>query len=331
MKTCKTKDILYEDFCMNTFYLSFSVVFPIVCMLSLGYSLTLMKVFDDIFLKKANMLNFEVFLPILLFISIYRSDFNFITIVPLLVFAVITTILIFIALFIYIPKIIKEREDISVVIQGAYRSNFVLFGLPITASLYGIENITIISIMIAIIIPLYNILAVIVLQTYSDKSPSFFTVGKELIKNPLIIASFLAISLVSLEVEIPLLLEKTMLDISRIATPFALIILGGCFKLRGIKKYIKSLTIGVCIKLFIIPLIFIPLSILFSFRGIELIGLVAMYATPTAITSFTMAQAMGANDELAGQIVVLSSIFSVFTIFICIMFLQYGNLLQIMK
>ncbi len=312
---------------MHNFYLSFSVVFPIICLLSLGYALTLLKVFDDTFLKKLNIVNFEVFMPILLFTSIYRASFSLTTTVPLILFAVSSVFIIFLVLLFLIPRIVSTKADFSVVIQGIYRSNFVLFGLPITASIYGNDNLTMTSILIAFIIPMYNVFAVIVLPSKNGDKTSIWNVIKELRKNPLIISSLLAIVFLKLEIDLPILLQETMLDVAAIATPLALIALGASFKMTGLKKYKKSLTIGVLGKLIFLPLIFIPLSVFLGFRNMELTALMAMFSTPTAITSYTMAQVMGANDELAGQIVVVTSIASVVTIFICVSILQYYQLI----
>ncbi len=312
---------------METLYLSLSVVFPLICLLSLGYLLTVFKLFDDEFLKKLNLLNFEVFVPFLLFTSIYMSNFNLKTSLPMIVFSLISTCLIFLILFVFIPKITKEKEERSVLIQAIYRGNIVLFGLPITASIYGIENLSVTSVMIAFTIPLYNFLGVFVLQVYSESKTSFTSVARGLSKNPLIISTLLAFLFINFEIKIPNLVENTMLDIAKIATPLSLIILGGTFKMTDLKKYKKSLIIGIIGRLIIVPLIFIPLSLVLGFRGMQLTALLVMFITPTAVTSFTMAQAMGANSELAGQFVVMTSILSVISIFIYITVLQYAQVL----
>ncbi len=310
---------------MDNLYLSFSVVFPLVFMMGLGYILSLFKVFDEIFFVKMNSMIFGFFLPILIFIGIYQSDFNLSSTVPLVIYAIVCTCFIVLCLLKIVPKIIKVKEDCSVVIQGIYRSNFVLFGIPITASLHD-NNISITSILVAFIIPLYNLLAVIILQDSTKQKTDYYKIIKEIIKNPLIIGSVLGFIFVGFQIKIPHLIYNTFLEISQVATPLALIALGGSFQIRGLKKFKRSLMIAIAGKLVIIPIIFISLSVLLGYRGLELTAFMVLFSTPTAIASYTMAQSMKANGELAGQIVVLTSILSILTIFICVSILQFANL-----
>lgn len=105
---------------------------------------------------------------------------------------------------------------------------------------------------------------------------------------------------------------------SKIATPLALVVLGGSFRIEKINKNLKPLIIGVIGKLIIVPLIFIPIAIYLGFRGIELASVMIMLSAPVAVSSFTMAEQMEADGELAAQLVVFTSMFSVLTIFIYI-------------
>ena len=58
--------------------------------------------------------------------------------------------------------------------------------------------------------------------------------------------------------------------------------------------------------------------ILLGFRDVELVTLIAIFASPSAVSSFPMAQQMDSDAELAGDAVVFSSMFSCFTIFLWI-------------
>ena len=67
----------------------------------------------------------------------------------------------------------------------------------------------------------------------------------------------------------------------------------------------------------IIPLLAMPAAVLLGFRGVDLAAIMAFFCSPTAVSSFTMAQQMGADGELAAQLVALTSVMSLFTIFVC--------------
>ncbi|EQI40054.1 membrane transport family protein [Clostridioides difficile Y231] len=130
-----------------------------------------------------------------------------------------------------------------------------------------------------------------------------------------------------LNINIPTFLHKTIGDISKIATPLSLIILGGSFSFSAIKGHIKPIILGVCGKLILVPAIFLPISIFLGFRNVELASLMIMLSAPTAVSSFTMAQQMDSDSELAGQIVVFTSGFSILTVFLIIFILKQNNLI----
>lgn len=304
---------------MNSMYLAFSVVFPLFTLMAFGYFLRWIKLFDEKFLEQLNNLCFKTFLPIILFMNIYNSDFNGDFKIGLIAFTLISIVVTCILLMLLIPIFVKKDTNRGVVIQGMFRSNFILFGVPMTASLYGSDNISVTTILLAFVIFAFNILAVIVLETYSSKKTGFATILKGVIKNPLIIGATIGFYFMITGLKLPSLLENTISDISKIATPLSLIVLGGSFKFANLFNDIKLLSFSVLGKLVLIPGIILPIAILLGFRTVELASLLAVFASPTAVSSYTMAQsAKIANHELAGQIVVIGSILSVLTIFLWI-------------
>ncbi|WP_317853655.1 AEC family transporter [Chakrabartyella piscis] len=312
---------------MEIFYLSFTVVFPLVCMMSLGYVLRVVGIFNELFLKQLNKLCFKVFLPTLLFTNLYQSSFEFGSAIPMIVFGTTSVLIIFFLLVWIVPRFVTENRDRGVMIQGIFRSNFVLFGIPMIISLFGTEKTGVAVIMIALVVPLFNVLSVIILEIYSGHKTNFLSIIQGVAKNPLLIASVLGFVFLGLGIKIPLLMQDVLLDISQVTTPLALIALGGEFQFSGVAKYKKLLSGAILGKLVLVPLFGITSAVLLGFRGIELAVLMAMFVSPTAVSSFTMAQSVGANDELAGQIVVWNSILAIVSIFIWVTILQYAHML----
>lgn len=300
---------------MENFISSINVVLPLFFTIIFGYFLKKIKLFDNYTLKKMNNVVFRSFLPILLFYNIYNTDLKAGLRPGLIIFAVLSIISIFLVLCLIIPRIEKDNKRKGVLIQAIFRSNFVLFGLPITISLLGEENSGVPSLIIAGIIPTFNFLSVISLEMYRDSKVNIKNILKGIATNPLIIASLCGIFMLLTEIKFPKFLDKTLLDISKVATPLALVILGGSFEFTAIRGCLKQVLIAVLGRLVIVPGIFIPISIFAGFRDIELATLLIMFSAPVAVNSFTMADQMGADSELAGQIVVLSSTFAIFTIF----------------
>lgn len=181
--------------------------------------------------------------------------------------------------------------------------------------------------MIAVIVPMFNVLSVIILEIFRGGKVNIKHMIKSVLTNPLIIASFIGLTMLILNINIPTFLHKTIGDISKIATPLSLIILGGSFSFSAIKGHIKPIIFGVCGKLILVPAIFLPISIFLGFRNVELASLMIMLSAPTAVSSFTMSQQMDSDSELAGQIVVFTSAFSIITVFLIIFILKQNNLI----
>lgn len=314
---------------MDNFVLSANVVLPLFFTMMAGYAMKRLQWVDDAFLKQWNRISFRFFLPILLFMNIYQTSGNLAEIfnAKLLFFAVAAVTICFLLLCFLIPKIEPDAKRKGVLIQGIFRSNFVIFGLPITAALYGDRGLATTSIIIAIIVPFYNVLSVIILEYYRAGKADLKVVLKGILTNPLIIGSVLGIAFLISGVKLPYFIEKTLSDAAKVATPQALVILGGSFHFTSTQHHWKPLLLGVGGRLLLVPIIFIPISIFFGFRNAELVTLISMFGAPTAVSSYTMAQQMGADDELAGQLVVFAAIFSVFTMFLWIFLGKTWNLL----
>ena len=300
---------------MENLVLSFNVVLPLFLMMLLGFGLKFIKLVDDSSLKILNNLVFRVFLPMMLFINVYRTNLKSVFNLKLTVFTILSLLFLYLALFIIIPIMEKDNKKRGVLIQAIYRSNFIIFGIPITISIIGEGQAGVTALLSAFVIPLFNLLSVVALETFRGGKLNLKKAAKGIITNPLIIASFLGLFFLATGIKFPLIIEDTVSDIAGIATPLALVVMGGSFNFTAVKGNLKQISIGVIGKLVVVPLIFIPLSIFMGFQGAELVTLMILFAAPTAVSSFTMAQQMGADGDLACQLVVFDSTISIITIF----------------
>ena len=310
---------------MENFLLAFNVVFPIFLIMMLGVILKRKNMLDEKSLNVMNSLIFRLFMPTLLFFNIYNmGDLSTLSFdnLKLLVYAFISILIVlFLAWLIYMPNV-KDRKKLSVLIQGVYRGNFVLFGLAIADSLYGKESLGTVSLLTAIVIPTFNVIAVILLEYYSGNEVNKIKLIKQVFKNPLIIATLTAIVFLVLKINIPKPVYKAIRDISKIATPLAFLVLGAGLKFGNILKNLKYLISVNILRLIGNPLITVGLGKLLGFQGIELVALLSMSACPTAVVSYTMAKEMNADGDLAGEIVATTSMLSIFTIFCWVLMLK---------
>lgn len=312
---------------MEGLTLGFTVVFPLAVLMVLGYGLRRLKVIDSHAAGVMNRLVFTVFLPVLLFYNIYETELAEAFDGRLLAFAVIGVVILFGVLVAVVPLFEKDGRRRGVLVQGIMRSNFVLFGLPVTMSLLGEGGAGVTSIAIAVVVPLFNVLSVVALELYRGGRISWRRTLRGIVTNPLILASVAGVLVLVSGLRLPGFVETTLRDISRVATPLALIVLGASFEVRAVRANTAALVWGVLCRLLVVPGVFVTAAVLLGFRGASLVTVLTMFASPTAVSSFTMAQQMGADGELAGQLVVFTTLFSILSMFLFVsVFHQLGLL-----
>lgn len=305
---------------MESLILAIQVVFPLCAILVVGY---IMKRTLKLTLESTNQMNtsvFRCFLPVLLFKNVYTSDLKQDFDPMIVLYALACIGIIYIILCLTIPKIESDRRKCSVMIQGIYRSNYVLYGIPIVESIFGSDRLGMASVMAAIVIPFINVLSVLVFELFRGTKMNWGRTVKGVLTNPLVLASAAGLLFMGLKIKLPEPVMVTINYLSNVATPLALFALGAEFHFKSIRKYWKQLLISVTGRLLCVPIICLSIAILLGVRGMALVVLMAVFASPTAVASYSMACAMDGDAELAGQILVLTTVFSIVTIF-CYTFL----------
>lgn len=307
---------------MENLILSFNVVAPLFFIMVLGYFLKYIKMFNQNTLDVMNKVVFKVFLPVLLFYNVYTTDLSEAFYPRVIIFAACGVLILFALLIFIVPKIEKDNSRRGVIAQSIFRSNFVIFGIPIATSIYGEGNVGVTAMLIATIVPLFNMLAVICLETFRNSKVDVKKIAKGVVTNPLIIGAFVGICFLITGIKLPTAILSTVKDVSKMATPLGLILLGASFSFSDVKKYKNYIIAIVILKLIVVPAVMIPLSVYFGFRGISLLTLTIIYGAPTGVSTFQMAKQMGGDSDLAAQSIVFTSFFCIATMFIWIFILK---------
>lgn len=309
---------------MENIILSFNVIAPLFFLMVVGYCLTnYTGLMDKAFLKKANSLVFKVFLPCMLFKNIYQNNIREQFQGKLCLLAAGSLLALFLILCITVPRLVKKPEQQGVVIQGIFRSNYVIFGVAVVENMYGSASSVTAAILSAILVPMYNFLAVIALAVYGGKrEQNFGKVTLQILRNSLIIASVLGIVFSFAGIQLPTAAETTISDLAKLATPLAFLILGGDFDFGKVRGNLKIAGWVMFVKLIVLPALFIPVIVSMGYRNADLLAALLAYQTPIAVSSYIMAEQAGADSQLAGQLVVFSSALSIVTLFVTILVLR---------
>ncbi len=302
---------------MESLILSTNAIVPIFIMMLVGYVIKRLGLVSKSVLDSMNSLVFKVFLPTLLFYNIYSTssieNFDW----KIILFTFLSVFAVFAIGLAVIPLFSKENRRRSTILQGIFRSNFAILGIPLINSICGDKVSGLTYLMVAIVVPLFNILAVVSFLVFSKNGNSFNAKSflKGLATNPLIIGCLLGLLFYGLKLELPFVLEKAVADISKIATPLSIVILGAEFTLPALKSYRKEIIFTVSARLIVVPMLIVTAAVLCGFKGEALACMLVVGGAPVAVSSFSTAQAMGGDGELAAQIVVVSSALCIFTLF----------------
>ena len=306
-----------------------NIVAPVFLIVALGYLSKRLNIINENFVEVTSKFVFNVSLPVFIFLKIFNLDLSkaleFGQIAYIYSGTIITYLIIWFASF----PFIKDGRNRGVFIQGAYRSNYAIVGLAIVSNLLGNSALGKASIILAFLLPLYNVLAVIALTIplRKERKVNLKSSLIEIILNPLILAVIIALPFSYFKIQLPELILSTGGFVSDLALPLALIGIGGSLNLENIRKASGLAFTASTIKIIIIPIVFTYGAYLFGFRNDDLGIMFVIFACPTAIVSFIMAEAMGANSKLAGNIVLISTVGSVFTFAIGIILLKSLGLL----
>ena len=289
---------------MSSFAVCLNAVLPLFLVMGLGYIARCTGAISRTDVPKANKWAFKFFMPIMLFYNIYTSDLSAAAQPKIIIFAVVCVLVLYGLSFGFVMLAEKQDDKRGVMIQGLYRSNFVIMGIPLAAQLVEGADLGPVVILVAVVIPMFN-----------GTKPRAGKMLLDVLKNPLIIGIAAGIVVQLSGIKLPTAVESAANMIGKAGSPLMLFLLGAFFEIKGVGTHKKQLAV-VCVgRLVIVPAIFLTLAVLCGVRGVELAAMIAIFGSPTAISSFTMTQQMGGDAALAGDIVVFTSALSCITMF----------------
>ena len=323
---------------LDTFLFACGAVLPIVLLIVLGYLLKRARLLGEPLLSGLNRVCFRVLIPILLFRNIYGGNGITAEDVRAVLFSTVAILAVFAAGWVLVRVAVKQPLQKGVLLQAVFRSNFAIIGLPLATTLFGEAGARTAALLSMITIPLFNVLAVISLSVFvgdGAKKPSAREVLHNIITNPLILGVLAGVLVLALRAlfarlgwafrltDIPGLYDAIDMAASA-ATPLALLVLGGQFELSAVRQLARPIAIGTIMRLIVVPVLGLSAAYLFfpGFGGAEYASFVALFGTPTAVSGAVMASEMGGDGELAGQLVVWTTLGSAFTLFFFIALLR---------
>ena len=301
---------------MENLIFSLNATIPIFLMMLLGMLFRKLGWMDEVFAAKMNKFVFLVPLPVLLFEQLATVDFSEVWDIKFILFCFVVTA-ISITISTLISLLWKDRSIKGEFIQATYRSSAALLGIAFIQNIYGTVGMA--PLMIIGSVPLYNIMAVVVLSVFKPGNNSF---DKALVKktlkgiatNPIIIGIVAGFVWSALKLPMPLILHKTVSSIGATATPMGLMSMGATFEMKKATSKIKPTLVAVFMKLIGFCAIFLPVAAMLGFRNEQLIAILVMLGSATTVSSFVMARNMGHEGTLSSGVIMMTTLLSAFTL-----------------
>ncbi len=296
---------------------SLNATIPIFLVMVIGYLLKTLHILDEPFVKTLNSFNFKVSLPILLFRDIAESDFYSVWDTKYVLYCFLVTLTCIIIMWVAAGFFYRNKAQLGEFIQASFRSSAAVLGIAFIQNIYGNSGMA--PLMIIGTVPLYNAAAVLILSFTGPNShgldkASLKSSIKGILTNPIIIGILLGMIVSASKISFPFIIEKTIDNLSVLATPLALIGLGAGFEGRKALKQLLPTSIATFIKLVLLPAIFLPLAIAMDFTEEKLVAILVMLGSPTTVSCYIMAKNMGHEGTLTSSVVVATTFLSSITL-----------------
>ena len=301
---------------MENLIFSLNATVPVFLMMVIGLVLRRVGLFSEEFAAKVNKFVFQIPMPFLVFADLATVDFAEAWNTKFVLFCFFVTVA-SIAIAAGVSCLWKDKSIQGEFIQAAYRSSAALLGIAFITNIYG--NAGMAPLMIIGSVPLYNIMAVVVLSFFR---PGHNHLDRELLRdtakgvatNPIIIGILAGLLWSGLKIPMPVILEKTVTSIGNIASPLGLMAMGATFDIRKAFGKAKPAAVAAGIKLVGFAALFLPLAVWMGFRNEELVAILIMLTSATTVSAYVMARNMGHEGVLTSSVVMLTTLFSAFTI-----------------
>lgn len=315
---------------MDNLIYSLNATVPVFLVIVAGYLLKRAGWINEGFIKASNKINFNITLPALLIQDMMNNDFLQKFDLTYVLYCAIVSSLCFFGTWIFAKLFIKDRSIIGEFVQASYRSSAAVLGSAFVLNIYGDTGM--VPLMILGAVPLYNVYAVWVLtaecpEKGASHEKTIVTTIKGVVTNPIILSIIAGVILSATRVDFPKMVDTTINNFARIATPLALLAIGGSFEFGKAVKKAKPVIVAAFLKLVGWSVIFLPIAVWMGYRDAKLMAIIIMLASPTTPSCYIMAKSMKSEGTLTSSVVVLTTMCSAFTITAIIFVLKSLNFL----
>ncbi|MFV0504476.1 MAG: AEC family transporter [Lachnospirales bacterium] len=301
---------------LNNLFFSINIALPIFLLMITGKMLINKDILTKTFVKNSNTFVFYIGLPIKLCTDMLNTSFDQAISMKFISYVLIGILVGSIFSYGMGCILIKDKTKVGTFTQGAFRGNFLYVGYSLLENIFPAVP-AFVPIMVAFTMPMYNILSIIYLILCQGEKINKATLKNmivSIIKNPLVIAIFIGLVLNMLHFKLPIALERYTGYIKQLVTPLALVTIGATFNFEKVNANTAMALVATFIKLVLIPAVAVVVGYAIDLNTEELLVSYVFFGVPTAASSYIIAISMKGDGELASNIIMYTTLLSIFTI-----------------
>jgi predicted permease len=266
-------------------------------------------------------LTYYVLLPMLLIQTLVKADLGKVPVAGVggaLFLSALVMSLLCLALRHLLAQLQIDGPAFSSIFQGAIRWQTYV-ALAVSRNLYGSDGLALASVAMVAIVPLVNVFSVAVLAHYaSPEKQSARAIAMTIVKNPLIWACTIGLSVNLMQFPLPKLWHDVADALGGSSLAIGLLVTGAGLHLKGLFRPSLAAGIGVVLKLILMPALAVALAMWFGVGGSNLVIVAACSAVPSSSSSYVLARQMGGDAPLMAHIITLQTILAAITMPIAI-------------
>ncbi len=285
-----------------------NALLPVFILIALGFALRQHIFKSDNFWKPIEQITYYILFPALIVSNMAETEVHWNVVFPVLSVLAAATLIISALVMLIRNRFCDNGAGYTSVFQGSIRFNTYV-GLSAAAALYGKTGVTLLAVIIALMIPLVNLLSVYTITRYgANGRTSFNEIARELATNPLIIGSALGIAINLAGIPLPFGIRPSVDSLGKASLPLGLLAVGSGLNMRTVKGNIFPLFFPGILKLLLLPLL-----VWFGSRiaGLDTFTMsigVLYAALPTAPSAFILARSLGGDHTLMARIITIQTV-----------------------
>ncbi len=292
-------------------------IIPIFLVISIGLLARKRGMIPDTFRGPANQITYLFAIPAMMFRAIAKSDFRSQFEFELLLGTLLPIVTVFVISWLFYRGIGVAKNQTGTIVDGSIHGNIGYIGFAVVFYYLGADALAKAAILSAFVMLLHNSLAIIALQVNAEGNGSKLelgSVGMKIAGNPIILTAVIGIIFSVFQIPIPVIIDRTLIIISSMALPLALLVIGASLDFHLKTQHLIYILTACFFKLILMPAIGLWLY-KNSGLSVELFlpGLILLMM-PVATLVYILASELGGDTKLAANLVSVSTAISALTI-----------------